>query len=994
MVKTEEKYTLRKSKKYKNLVSVGLGLATAVAIGMATDNEAFASDVDKTDNPATNSVTKQPESTPEANNSQGKVNQSQGSVEVNLKSPELEKVVEKAVNGGVKVEKSETVDKGTVKSTEELSKVTKEVQEEYKKKAEEISNKTETYLKDKQKNQEEISKVTKENEDKKIAYEKALSEYNKKLEEVKNKNEEIKSENEKKTTDYNNEVDRITKENLDIVKRNQEKKEKYERDLAIYKKMREEQEKEKDTLIKGKPLLFSKDGISVYGTFNEAGKGSLAYYKDILVVNDTEKTNTVTLKNGLDWNPDTKLEKITDSLVLDKDYGLPNTESGKWVKFSNVKTGDKFKITNMGETLDGRKVHAIVTVEVGEPMGTVRNGKPTINQEFSVSYATGGGFYFDYQNMKTFKLKFDFVDDNGNPLKIGYGTVVGDVDWGQGSRVDFDKNVGTVAPHSSNLREKNGVMYSNLDASYKNFESTPEGTFLTVGMGSSLTYTHYSYDKDKESLVRDQLGRDYDNQARKFYNTHKQGDLYAIAFNLFGKSSELKSFVYNQPPKAPVYENEKPLPDKPTLEELKVEPPKPDDPVYKEVPKTLDVVTVKYNYYKVNVLPNIEKQVKNVENQDINNQYVSKLSTVKWELRTKELPAGRKEIDKYVIKDSLPKGYILDVEKTKEESKDYDLSYNKDTHTVTLTATAKLLEQLNKDLTKSILAPIPTLVGTVTNDGATYKNNFSLTINNDYEVYSNIVKVSTPGKPNDEDNPNNNLIKPEKHNYNKDGVLIDGKQVERGSINYYKLLWDLDQYKGIKATKEDIKKGFYYVDDYPEEALELLEKDVKIVDSNNNEVKGITVKSYESLEKSPKEVQEMLKKAGITPKGAYQLFTVDNPEEFFEKYVVKGNSIHITSPMKVKEDYNVNGGKYENKAYQIDFGNGYESEVVVNNVPKKEQPPKPEQPKEKEKPKEKTLPKTSAVKENSQGYNNMLDYILMTLLTFVLGFFGIKRKVK
>ncbi|MEZ7765370.1 SEC10/PgrA surface exclusion domain-containing protein [Gemella sp. 27098_8_92] len=38
-----QKYTLRKSRKYKNLVSVGLGLATAVAIGLATDNEAFAS---------------------------------------------------------------------------------------------------------------------------------------------------------------------------------------------------------------------------------------------------------------------------------------------------------------------------------------------------------------------------------------------------------------------------------------------------------------------------------------------------------------------------------------------------------------------------------------------------------------------------------------------------------------------------------------------------------------------------------------------------------------------------------------------------------------------------------------------------------------------------------------------------------------------------------------------------------------------------------------
>ena len=28
------------------------------------------------------------------------------------------------------------------------------------------------------------------------------------------------------------------------------------------------------------------------------------------------------------------------------------------------------------------------------------------------------------------------------------------------------------------------------------------------------------------------------------------------------------------------------------------------------------------------------------------------------------------------------------------------------------------------------------------------------------------------------------------------------------------------------------------------------------------------------------------------------------------------------------------GGKYENKVHQIDFGNGYESNVVVNNVPK------------------------------------------------------------
>ena len=50
-----QKFTLRKSRKYKNLVSVGLGLATAVAIGMATDNEAFASN-DVVNNPTVESI--------------------------------------------------------------------------------------------------------------------------------------------------------------------------------------------------------------------------------------------------------------------------------------------------------------------------------------------------------------------------------------------------------------------------------------------------------------------------------------------------------------------------------------------------------------------------------------------------------------------------------------------------------------------------------------------------------------------------------------------------------------------------------------------------------------------------------------------------------------------------------------------------------------------------------------------------------------------------
>ena len=137
-----QKYTLRKSKKYKNLVSVGLGLATAVAIGMATDNEAFAS------NEVVNNSTVE-------------------SIKQNVKKTESKVVTKEEVStaksnldnvkGQVK-EQSGIVDS----INKELSKVTKE--------------KTELEKLSKESTPENIEKTNKD---------------------IQNKNEEIKSENEK-----------------------------------------------------------------------------------------------------------------------------------------------------------------------------------------------------------------------------------------------------------------------------------------------------------------------------------------------------------------------------------------------------------------------------------------------------------------------------------------------------------------------------------------------------------------------------------------------------------------------------------------------------------------------------------------------------------------------------------------------------------------------------------------------------------------------------
>ncbi|MBW8115680.1 LPXTG cell wall anchor domain-containing protein, partial [Streptococcus pseudopneumoniae] len=176
--------------------------------------------------------------------------------------------------------------------------------------------------------------------------------------------------------------------------------------------------------------------------------------------------------------------------------------------------------------------------------------------------------------------------------------------------------------------------------------------------------------------------------------------------------------------------------------------------------------------------------------------------------------------------------------------------------------------------------------------------------------------------------------KPTKKNLNKAGVNIDGKQVLAGSVNYYTVTADYSQYKGIEADKDSIGKGFYIVDDYPEEAVTINQDGVQVTDSKGQVVKGLKMALYESLAKAPSGVQEAMKSRNFTPKGAIQVFEAENPEEFYKTYVQAGEVLTITNPMTVKKELGKTGGKYENTAYQLDFGMAYVTETVVNNVPK------------------------------------------------------------
>ncbi|MFK4956351.1 SspB-related isopeptide-forming adhesin [Lactococcus garvieae] len=345
--------------------------------------------------------------------------------------------------------------------------------------------------------------------------------------------------------------------------------------------------------------------------------------------------------------------------------------------------------------------------------------------------------------------------------------------------------------------------------------------------------------------------------------------------------------------------------------------------------------TAAYNYQEILAQLDDTKSVANTDDEDIDGQLVNKQTVHDYTLNAEPLPAGHEKIEKLIFSDPLPDGFKPNVDATKEKSPDYEVAYDEKTNTMTFTAKQETLDALNKDLNKEVKIPAPIIEGTVTNDNATYQNDFTLTIN-DFTVVSNVVETRTPGGEEPGTTP-----EPSKVNEDKEGNDISGSTVEPGTINYYKMTWNLSNYKDIVSSKDDIARGFAYVDDAPEEVDIQVDK-TTYQDSDGKSVKGITAQYYASLKDAPKEVKEMLNEAEIEPVGQFVVYTADDSQSFFDTYVKTGNNITIRTPMTLKPGFT---GEYENMEYQIDFGNGYSGNLVKNNVPEpKEQPketPKP-----------------------------------------------------
>ena len=680
--------------------------------------------------------------------------------------------------------------------------------------------------------------------------------------------------------------------------------------------------------------------VGKYSEYNSnvtSGKGPTEW-SSVLLKRGQSATATYTNLQGT-YYQGKKVSKIVYTYTLDPSSKFRNDKA--WLGIFKDPTMGVFASAYTGNTEDATSLFVKTEFQFYDEDGQIINFDKALMSVASLN-----------REANSIEMAKDYT---GNFIKIS-GSSVG------------EKNGQIYATESENFKKGVGgsrfTMYKNSqpDSGWDNADAPNSwygaGAVEISGPSNSMTIGTIS-----SSEVLGQPAANDPRRAEKL-SPKKPNIWFAINGNV--RVTNLPTITLEKPtppveptaPQAPTYETEKPLepapvapsyenePTPPVKTPDQPEPSKPEEPNYdplptppvaptpKQLPTPPAVPTVHFHYNRLFAQPQINKEIKNEDGVDIDRTLVAKQSVVKFELKTEALTAGRPRTTSFVLVDPLPTGYQFDLEATKAASKGFETSYDKASHTVTFKATEETLATYNADLTKPVETLYPTVVGRVLNDGATYTNNFTLTVNDAYGVKSNIVRVTTPGKPNDPDNPNNNYIKPLKVNKNKQGVNIDGKEVLAGSTNYYELTWDLDQYKGDKSSKEAIQNGFYYVDDYPEEALTLHPELVKIRDLEGNLVPGISVQQYDSLEAAPKKVQELLKKANITVKGAFQLFSADNPAEFYKNYVAAGKSLLITDPMTVKPEFGQTGGKYENKAYQIDFGNGYATEVVVNNVPK------------------------------------------------------------
>ncbi|MGT2753857.1 SspB-related isopeptide-forming adhesin, partial [Streptococcus ovis] len=359
----------------------------------------------------------------------------------------------------------------------------------------------------------------------------------------------------------------------------------------------------------------------------------------------------------------------------------------------------------------------------------------------------------------------------------------------------------------------------------------------------------------------------------------------------------------------------------------------------------------------------------------------------KYPLVLPTIKAGRPAYkqDQIVIEDYLPSGFKLDLDQTVDANQDYTITFDEVTNYIKATLSETGLAKLNQDLTKDFDLTDLILFGAPQNDNGVYKNTYSLLIG-DYKVYSNTVTIYTPGG--DEPGNGGSTIQPVKKVQDLKGNDIHNKTVDKGQKIVYVGEWDLDQYKDIAAGAVAILKDHGYIEN-PDETKVIMHWDQATwTDALGRDVQGLTLYVIKNLADAPEFIKAIVKNSNIqiANNDEFGIWVADDPEAFYEMYMKQGIDLFVKVPATVKADV-AGGAKIDNVMYQIDFGNGYVSNVVTNTVKEDPKPvPVPETPTPR------PVPVQAAAMLPSTGENSSVLSVIGVIVLAVLGAFGFFKR--
>lgn len=162
------------------------------------------------------------------------------------------------------------------------------------------------------------------------------------------------------------------------------------------------------------------------------------------------------------------------------------------------------------------------------------------------------------------------------------------------------------------------------------------------------------------------------------------------------------------------------------------------------------------------------------------------------------------------------------------------------------------------------------------------------------------------------------------------GHNIDGANTFDKNVKF-SLTTDYKPYSTFTADSKNVAKTWAMVDDVQDGAYKVDDSKITIKDSTGKNVKDL-FKMYHVLsdKERTQEIQNILKEAGLNPKGEFYMFVAKDSASFYKNYVKQAKNITIDLPARllVKKAELV-----KNDFYQVDYGNSYISNLVTVQVP-------------------------------------------------------------